>query len=310
MALLFLMFYIFDKIKNEGKNVVFSKETNYYKIRVVDIDNFLNFSNSRILFLDSDSHSVENKNGEDLPIYTNIYPVFTVFNKNIKDIFTIGGGSYSIAKRFSEFYPESKVSVSEIDPEVTKTAENYFNLKQYPINTIFEDGRVYLQKNEKKYDLIFGDAYNSFITVPWHLMTFEFNELVKSRLEKDGVYAVNFISTLKDENDFFKSMLTTFKKTFDNFYIFVYGETEENPQNIILVGVNSDKTMGYDELLKEVGKVKNGEFLSQRIIPNNSLKNLSNTLVLRDDFSPVEFLMLPLVDQYLKYNTKFFYALF
>jgi predicted membrane-bound spermidine synthase len=307
---LLLIIFCFNWIKNKNGNgnMVFSKETDYYKIKVVD--RLLNFSNSRILFLDFDSHSVESKNREDLPVYTNIYPVFSVFNEKIKNIFVIGGGSYSIAKNFSKFYANSEVLVSELDPEVTKTAENFFNLKQYPISTISDDGRVYFQKTSKKYDLIFGDAYNSFISVPWHLSTLEFNELAKSHLKENGIYAVNFISALNGENsDFFKSMVGTFKKTFNNFYIFAYGATEEQPQSIILVGVNSNNKIEYQELAKKIYGIKNGEFLSRKIVQNELFKNSSDALILRDDFSPVESLMQPLINNYFKYYSTFYYSL-
>lgn len=312
IATIFLLLTIFgfNWIKNRSSdgNVVFSKETDYYKIKVVD--RFLNFSNNRILFLDFDSHSIESKNGEDLPIYTNIYPIFSVFNEKIKDIFVIGGGSYSIAKNFSKFYVNSEILVSELDPEVTRTAENFFNLRQYPVNTVSEDGRVYLQKTSKKYDLIFGDAYNSFISVPWHLSTFEFNELAKSHLKESGIYAVNFISSLSGENaDFFKSMINTFKKTFGNFYVFAYGTTEEYPQNIILVGVNSNNKIEYKKLSGKISGIKNGEFLSQKIVPNELFKNSNSALILRDDFSPVESLMQPLINNYFKYYSDFYYSL-
>lgn len=308
--LLILVFFLFGWIKNKKDNgdIVFSKETNYYKINV--IDSFLGSLKSKILFLDIDSHSAEALNGEDLPFYTNIYPVFSVFNKNIKKIFVIGGGSYSIAKNFSKFYKNSDVLVSEIDPEVTKTAEIFFNLKQYPVNTVSEDGRIYLQKTKEKYDLIFGDAYNSFISVPWHLSTFEFNELAKSHLKENGIYAVNFMSALGGENaNFFKSMISTFEKTFDNFYVFAYGTTEKSPQNIILVGVNSNNKIEYQELVGKITEIKNGKFLSKKIIPSESLKkNDDDTLVLTDDFAPVELLMQPLINNYFHDYSKFYYS--
>jgi len=306
LTTLILSVFYFIGLERENNKIIFNSESDYYKITIVQ--GLFWGEPSKILFLDFDSHSVERIDGEDMDAYPAIYPVFSVFKNDIKDIFTIGGGSYTIAKSFSDFYVDSKVTVSEIDPEVTAAAENFFDLGKYPIKTVIGDGRVFLQENQIKYDLIYGDAYNSFISVPWHLTTFEFNELTKAHLKENGLYVVNFISSLEGENaEFFESMLETFKKTFNNFYIFAYGRNRIIPQNIVLIGLNSDSRISHNELIKKVIKIKNGQNLYHKIVSVDSLRDTSQAQILTDDFAPVEKLMRPLINNYFNSYSKLFY---
>lgn len=304
-SLLIAIFFLFQLI-HQDDNSVFKKESNYYTIRVVDTIHDV-FGRIRILFLDFDSHSVEGLDGQDLDAYPEIYPVFSVLNSNIKNILNLGGGSYSISKKFADFYIDSKITVVEIDPLVSETAEKFFNLKSYPIKTNISDGRIFLTKNNEKYDLIFSDVYNSFISVPWHLTTNEFNNLVKSHLNEGGIYAVNFLSALQGENStFFQSMLSTFKKTFDNYEIFAFGFSPFEPQNIILVGINSSNQINSSDLKERIRSLKNGEFLLSKLVLEKPSEN--NALVLTDDFAPVEKLMTPLINNYFPFYAEFYYS--
>lgn len=308
LPLLLATFLCFAEVKTENDKVVFSSESNYYKINVADYS--LGGEEARFLFLDFDSHSIENKNSENMTIYTAVPPIFSFFKDNIEEIFVIGGGSYKIAKNFSDFYKNAEITVSEIDPEVTKVAEEFFGLSKYSIKTVIGDARINLETIDKKYDIIFGDAYNSFISVPWYMTTFEFNELTKSRLKEEGIYAVNFLSSIEGNNQFFESMLETFKKTFNNFYILAYGVNKKDPQNIILIGVNSNEEISHTELINSVKKIKNGENLWNKIVPQNSLEKNQSASILTDDFAPVEKLMTPLINDYFELYSKFFYSIF
>jgi hypothetical protein len=62
------------------------------------------------------------------------------------------------------------------------------------IQTYWGDARQFVELHQdiKKYDLVFGDAFNDF-SVPWHLTTREFNEKIKRMLTPKGVYMINII---------------------------------------------------------------------------------------------------------------------
>ena len=92
-------------------------------------------------------------------------------------------------------YPGTSVDVAEIDPAVKRANMMATGLPQdTKIETYLGDARqfVELHQDTKKYDLIFGDAFNDF-SVPWHLTTREFNDKIKKMLTPDGVYMINII---------------------------------------------------------------------------------------------------------------------
>lgn len=308
IIILFLAIYSFNNTKKGNEKILFSSESNYYKIRVVK--SVLGFAPVKMLLLDADIHSAERIDGKDLPTYTNIYPVFTVFNDKIKTALVIGGGSYSLAKKISEFYPDSSVTVSEIDPAVTSVAENFFDLKKYNIETIRADGRFYLQRTPDKYDLIFGDAFNSFISIPWHLATVEFNEMVKNKLNNGGIYAINFIAPAdKQNNIFLNSMIKTFRTSFDNFYTFTYGDADDIAQNVVMVGVKSKHYFSEEELINKIKKLKNGDDISLRLRNKTYPFGWENGQVLTDDFTPLEKLSLSMINDYWSVYSKLYMTL-
>lgn len=136
-----------------------------------------------------------------------------VESSNLTTLF-LGGGAYCFQRHMLYAYKGTSVDVAEIDPAVTRANQKGTGLADgqhqvaYPIPdpakdpashpekivTYWGDARqfVELHQDHKKYDLIFGDAFNDF-SVPWHLTTREFNEKIKKMLTPDGVYMINII---------------------------------------------------------------------------------------------------------------------
>ena len=303
-TLIFIFFCLnFAGSSTDNKtNIIFQKETNYYNAKV--IDSYLpGFGDSRILFLDIDSHSIQPTETNDY-FYPEMYPVFSHLKENLNDILIIGAGAYTMPKYFKDYYKDSTVSVIDIDPETKKIGRDYFGLDKYNITTISGDVRLVLKNDEKKYDLIFGDAYNSFISVPWYLLTKEWNETVKDRLNNNGIYAVNFIGSMTGlYSNFTKSVLDTFKISFPNFYIFSFGINPESIQNIVLIGIKGDLPINQKDLQQKISNGKN-PFLAKRITSSELLLNTEGT-ILTDNFSPIEKLMQPIIRDYLPKELSF-----
>ncbi len=107
----------------------------------------------------------------------------------------LGGGAYCFQRHMQYAYPGTAVDVAEIDPAVTRANFMATGLpRNTKIQTYWGDARqfVELHQDTKKYDLVFGDAFNDF-SVPWHLTTREFNEKIKKMLTPNGVYMINII---------------------------------------------------------------------------------------------------------------------
>lgn len=293
---------------NPDATTVYHKESSYYDIKVID-KTFSSLGKARILFLDAGSHNIKSLSNKKSDSYVNFYPVFSIFNKEIRDIAMIGGGALEMSENFKNYYPDANILTAEIDPEVIKTAKKYFGTSEYIIqNTTPVDGRVFLSKSTKKYDIIFSDAYNSFISVPWHLTTKEFFQLSKEKLSTNGMFAMNFISAQQGNNsEFYKSLIATFSSVYDNYYIFTYGNDPTATENIVLVGLNSSSHMPSGVVSSKLLDLDGGTELANHLLKNNIPDFSSDSIVLTDDFAPVDRLMMPSINAYFGPYLDFIY---
>jgi len=235
----------------------------------------INNEASSAMFLDSNELVHE---------YTNYYHLAKHFNPGFKKTLMLGGAGYSYPKDFLLKYPKATIDVIEIDPKVTELAKKYFKLKENPRLTIYHaDGRVYLNKTQEKYDVIFGDAFSSHYSLPYQLTTKEAAQKEYNVLNNDGVIILNIISATKGQrSEFLRAEYATYKNVFPQVYLFPVGDPNNGNkvQNIILVALKSN--MGP-------------EFISADTKLNEYLKHLwkkeikTDVPILIDDYAPVDY---------------------
>lgn len=295
-------------IVNDKKiNTIFEAESRYYKISIVD--NSFNYRPARLIFLDFDVHSVESLDGKKIGIYQEISPLFQIFKNEIKKILVIGGGSYNIPKDLYRLYG-GDITVAEIDPKVTKMAEDFFALKSFPIKTNNSDGRLFLNTSQEKFDIIVQDAFNSFISMPWHLVTHEANEAAKKHLTPEGIYALSIISAREGKNSLiYKSVVRTFTETFPEYHALFLGPEQETIQNIILIGINSETKGRKDEveIKKEVEKITLDIDYPGKIIYEYKPPIADGAIYLTDDFAPLEKLSLGPINAFFNDYANWYY---
>ena len=196
----------------------------------------INNENHSSMFLDSDELVNE---------YTKYYHLAKHFNPNFKKTLMIGGAGYSYPKDFLHKYPEATIDVVEIDPKVTELAKKYFRLEESSRLTIYhEDGRVFLNKTQEKYDVIFGDAFSSHYSLPYQLTTKEAVQKKYNILNDDGIVILNIISAIEGEKGkFLRAEYATYKSLFPQVYLFPVRDSGNSNmvQNIILVALKSEK---------------------------------------------------------------------
>jgi hypothetical protein len=174
----------------------------------------------------------------------------------------------------------------------------------------------------KKYDLIYGDAFNDF-SVPWHLTTREFNEKLANLLSDQGVYMINIIDVYESDKvarekardngsqeqdelerakglgGFLSSWVKTAKETFP--HVYVYG-TETEPgqgERETFVVVVSKQPIDIKELGKRANDpkfVNNGTKFEPEPFPDLNMQELdarARGIILTDDYAPVENLLAP-----------------
>lgn len=226
------------------------------------------------MFLDSDELVFD---------YLKYYRLATHFNEDAKKFLMIGGCAYSYPKDFLNNYKEATLDVVEIDPVMTEIARKYFRLKDDPrLNIYHEDGRVFFNTTANKYDVILGDAFNSFSSTPFHLATREAVQKQYDILNEGGVVVLNIISAVEGEKgEFARAEYHTFKSVFPQVYLFPVQHQEKSTlvQNVMLVAIKSDSVPKFISNSEEINNYLSHVWTGE--IPQDNP-------ILTDDFAPVE----------------------
>lgn len=235
--------------------------------------------------------------------YSRVYATITHARAAEKDrlsVLTIGGGGYVFPRYIEHFWPGSRNEVAEIDPGVTKAAEQAFGVDpQGSINTISLDGRNYVDQlieEEKKtgvgvrYDFIYGDAVNNFST-PFQIVTKEFNDNVYQLLERDGVYMLNLIDTLK-HGHFLAAVVTTLEHTFEHVYVMCVRGPPPSFRNTFIV-VAAKEAIDIREAFATHGSGVVVDLFGPAA--RRRLADIAGGTILTDDYAPVEHLLAPVV---------------
>ena len=220
-----------EKVLNGEVNTIVSYDTQYGRVSIFNF--FYNNEFCRNLNIDKGNESAtfidENKCYELVYEYTKYYDLMFKANINVKDTLMIGGAGYSYPKYYISHYLEKNMDVVEIDEKIVDIAKKYFYLdklinefdieKNHRLNLITQDGRVYLNTNNKKYDAILNDAFSGDNPAKT-LTTIEAVKKIHNSLNKNGVYLSNIISSNDGNNSrFLKAEVKTLKQIFKNVYV-------------------------------------------------------------------------------------------
>ncbi len=222
---------------------------------------------------------INQETGEMGATYLYYYDLFEYYDKEAKDALMIGGAAYTYPMHYLKKYENKTIDVVEIDETMTQIAEEEFGLdKNNPnLGLITQDGRSYLNYNEKKYDTVFIDAFKG-LNAPFELTTYEAMQKVYDSLNENGTVITNIISSLEGEDaDFIKYEYSTYKAIFDDVKVFKVNPNRANneEQNLILVGIKGNGNINTD---KEEYK----ELLS------NEVKDFtSDKPIVTDDYAPI-----------------------
>ena len=280
----------------EGFRVVFRRDTQYHRLAVVDD------ADSRYLRFDS---SYQSGMFLDDPFatrfdYTDFFDLGLAYRPDAEDVLFVGLGGASAPKRMWRDFPELRIHAVEIDPVVVDVAYRHFDLPRDPRLTVqVLDGRRFLERDERRWDVIGIDAYFS-DSIPFHLATHEFLQLVRSRLEPGGVVVANVIGALRGpDSRLFRAMLRTYRTVFPTVLV-----------HPVVLGQEDDAAVRNIMLVATEGAAPQKEFLAQRWeelrARSNGAPDLSDAIAdrydrdistrdvptLTDDYAPTDALLL------------------
>lgn len=245
-------------------DVVHQEQSKYKTINIVDNNNnrYMVFGDPYNNLRQASINKTDRKKLNFRYTQYSLYP-FILDNNDINKTLIVGGGGYIIPRAISRISNnKTNIDVVEHDQKVYEIAQEYMYYqpdKYDNINNIIEDGRVYIEKTDKKYDYILLDAYNA-NSVPSHMTTKEFYESVKFSLEDDGYLSMQIIQK-GDKDLFYRSTYKTLKSVFPKheFYIF-----EKDSTKFLVITQNK---------IEKKSLLNNAEYLNYNI--SNSMNDFS-----------------------------------
>ena len=272
--------------------VIYETTSPYHHIRVLDDGNF------RTLCFDD---ALETRMSIQDPLtghyeYTEYFHMPWLWNPQIKSVLMVGLGGGSSQCSLEHYYPAVSVESVEIDPAVLQVAKDYFHFRESPRQKVhLADGRMFLRRTASRFDLIILDAYvqgRYGSSLPQHLATKEFFEIVRDRLTTNGVVAYNVIGTTAGWHaEIVGAIYRTLNSVFPQVYLFPC----RTSQNIVLVATrarNRADLSGLRQRARELvgaGRITFPSF-TERLdaLQLSPPANLLRCPILTDDYAPVE----------------------
>jgi len=194
-----------------GEGLIHEEESRYQFIRVTEREGV------RRLYL-NEGVAVHSLWREDAVLTGGVWDTFLavplLLDREPERLAVLGNAGGTVARAFGELYPDVEIDGVEIDPAVTDVAYRYFGLGDNPrVTTHDADARPFLRRTERRYDLIYADAYHQ-PYVPFYLATREFFELARSRLRPGGIVALN-VATVPGDRALERELAGTLARVFD-----------------------------------------------------------------------------------------------
>lgn len=193
-------------------------ESDYYCLRVVDISSDVG-ADARVMVLDHLGHGMNIRGAPQTFLSSYVELTDRLVDAHLSgstefSAYFVGGGAYTLPRAWNARFPKARITVAEIDPEVTRLADRELWLDRAKLTSVRHgDARRILQADvDARYDVIVGDAFQD-IAVPHHLVTQEFFTLAKSRLRENGIYVMTAVDDVASPR-LVLSLMQTLKKAF------------------------------------------------------------------------------------------------
>jgi len=213
-------------------------------------------------------------------------PPFTP--SDVDNVAIIGLAAGTTARQATSAFGPIPIDGFEIDREIIKVGQNYFEMTEDNLNPIAQDGRWGLAHSGKTYSIISIDAYRP-PYIPWHLTTKEFFTIVYDHLDSRGALVINVGRTPEDEK-----LLSGLTATIQSVFPSVYVMDVPGTYNSIIYATVQTTDAGYLEenlaLLLETDSTDSTLISAMRIALANLRQLPENGQVFTDDKAPIEWI--------------------
>lgn len=288
-------FFAFDfptqKLYWKPFHLIQSKDTPYGKLQVLKTEEQVSlFNNSLLIYSYPDLASSEES-----------VHFALLQNPSASNVLLVGGGAGGSLEQILK-YPQTEVDYVELDPEIIrfslqylpKEGKKYFHNKR--IHIFYQDGRAFLNKTKKIYDIIILNLPDPATAQINRFYTKEFFLKVKEKMTRQGIFsfrissAENYISP--ELQSFLASLYYTLKEVFPVIEV-VPGDTNIFLASSNLVPLNFEEISQKIERLSLENLYVSPELLFSRLNPRRIefLKEsiTSGEKVLNLDLTPITY---------------------
>lgn len=217
--------------------IVAVEDSPYAEIRVVDLNN------ARLMLIDGSMHTgIDLTTGQSVFEYVNVLDIPRYMMGQPGSMLLIGLGGGSVMKNWTANL--WKVEVVELDPAVTRIANDYFGLGIDPATVHHLDGREFLRESDKSWDVIVMDAFGSSY-IPFQLVSDEAFALMKARLTPRGILAVN-VQCVGWRDPIVLSLAATVNRHFAHVLALPIAEPPDQLGNLVLLASDRDLVLYSD----------------------------------------------------------------
>ncbi len=212
----------------------------------------------------------------------------------------VGLAAGTIAQQATAVYGDIPIDGYEIDPEIIRVGQDYFDMTLPNLDALTVDGRIGLEYSDRQYSIISIDAYRP-PYIPWHLTTQEFFQIVYDHLAEDGVLAIN-IGRAPEDRRLIDGLATTIGSIFPSIYVMDVSDSF----NSILYATKQptqleDFYYNY-HALNEAGDTHPLLLTAMREFIGRQQPAPETTTVFTDDLAPIEWLTNTMVLNYVLFG--------
>lgn len=173
-----------------------------------------------------------------------------------RDILMLGGGGFAFPKAVIAEHPEATIEVAELDPTIIELAHTYFFLDR--LEETFQakaSGRLTIHctdalvcltraaQDGRTFDAIINDVYQAAST-PQGLMGTQAARLVASLMRPGGLYVVNLVATLSDDDsNKVAGLVETLSHAFAHIAALALSHDQDKEGNLLVVASDAPITL-------------------------------------------------------------------
>lgn len=280
----------------EGLASPCARESSYFCIRVVDRSQDAPFGEARGLVLDHLLHGISHATEPAMLLASYVHGIDELARVHFGEryerglsYFFAGGGAYTQPRAVRASAPAARISVAELDPLVTRTAEEELFLDPSGMRILHTDARLALARESGVFDVVVGDVFHD-LAIPYHLVTREFAATVRARLAPGGLYVMNVVDAFPDPK-LLKSVVKTLGEVFDQVDAWMDGVPQASRVTFIVTAHQGQRLPLA--VSAQAGFERNWFRVTERLLEVG--EPIDSLPVLTDDYAPVERLIASLL---------------